>query len=242
LNLCSNDITDAGVKLLAESLNKCAAPRLERIDLSRNRIGSSGCAHLAVPIRLRRLPLRYLDLSFNPLSTPPGGRSAPTSSSSSSATVSTAAPTFDFDGVAELMKSLEVHNRTLAELNLRCCGLVHRSFERSMRYRPPSLETAEELRGLRAVAAMLRKNTSLLRLDIRGNAVSARLRRIVDAAVSEVPTAIGSMRTIRDELDRCCRSVLLRNPTYPRASRRWLRVRLYRRVLPLLEAKREVLV
>ena len=48
IDLSSNDITDQGAKLLAEALNTLNAPCLERLDLSRNKIGSKGLSYLAV--------------------------------------------------------------------------------------------------------------------------------------------------------------------------------------------------
>ena len=215
LDLASNDITDSGAKLLAEALNTLNAPCLERLDLSRNKIGSKGMSHLAVPLKLIRLPLRWLDLSYNTFG---GGQ-----------------------GLLDFMKSIK-QNRAVEWLGMSYCKVVSRDFQKKIQYRPPSLHDAPELEGLRSIASMLRENTALIRLDLRGNGITRRVQRILDDALRDVPTAIPMIGLIREEIDRRCRAVLKRNPTYPRAAARWVRIRLYRNLLPMLEERREVLI
>ena len=173
---------------------------------------------MQVPLKLIRLPLRWLDLSYNKC-----------------------CENHDYEGMLNLMESMK-QNRAVEFLGLSYCKLVSRDFQKKMNYRPPSLHDAPELEGLRAIASMLKENTALIRLDLRGNAITRRLQRILDEALGEVPTAIPMIGLVREQIDRKCRAALKRNPTYPRAAARWVRIRLYRNLLPMLETRREVLV
>ena len=135
-------------------------------------------------------------------------------------------------------------NRALHTLTMSNVGLVNRKLDKSM-YSTVELE-AQCLAGVRMVADMLPENTALKLVDITSNAITTRYGRELTRAMEKMPTCIPTIQVVRRVLLIRTNQELKRHAKtcghpYPRASARWLRIRVFRRVLPFLEQKREVL-
>eukprot|EP00941_MAST-03F_sp_MAST-3F-sp1_P002533 g2533.t1 len=220
LCLRGNSITDYGAGLISLALRK-GAKRITELDLSVNSINSDGLVELAVAIRSPSLRMAVLKLDHNPLT----NRGE------------------DFAGIRKLCEALKI-NRALHTLTMANTGIVNRKIDKSM-YSTVELED-KCLEGVRLIADCLPENTALQHIDLRGNAITTRYGRSLIAALNKMPTCIPTIQVVRRVLLIRSKQELKRHAKtcghpYPRASARWLRIRVFRRVLPFLEEDREIL-